>query len=116
MFNRWKTMRVIKTNNQYYRFLKSGKKHRIKKKIYLKFAYLDNYDSDGDYKMEEQQNELVSILKKTKKGTNTEIWSDEQVRFNDSNNEIREYYLSPEEKMDKSLHVRAINKKRKYFY
>jgi len=38
MFNRWKTMRVIKTNNQYYRFLKSGKKTQNKEKNLFKIC------------------------------------------------------------------------------
>ena len=75
----------MRTNNHYYRLLKRGKKRRIKKKTYLKYCCLDNYDSDGDYNMENIELKPKSILKKTQKGTNTEIWSDKQVRFNDSN-------------------------------
>ena len=114
-------MKVIRNNNNYYRLLKGGKKKRIKRKLYLKYT---EYDSDGDYNMNVISYEPIeltgdkpkSILKTTKKETRTGIWSDKQVRFNDDNNDTRIYHLTPEEKMDKSLHYQAIQQKRKYYY
>ena len=100
------------TNNW---ILKVGKIKIIKQKTY--------YDFDCDYNMNTISYEPIkligynpkSILKKTKKGTITEIRSDKQVRFNDYN-DMRIYHLTIEEKMDKSLHFQSIQGKRKYFY
>ena len=105
----------VKTNNHFYKKYKNGKKVRISKKIFLK--HQDNFDSDGDIEMEKIQsptNMPKSILKRTKKGTRTEVWSDKQVRFTD--NIVKLYYLSEEEKKMKIKAYTKIKRKNRRFY
>ena len=91
-------MKYIRTNNHFYKQYCSGKKVRISKQKYLnhqpKMEIDTTYDSEGDVIMKEPK--LKSILKTTRKGTITEVWSDKQVRFGDLT--IVRYYLSQEEK------------------
>lgn len=90
-------MKVIRTNNHYYRFLKNGKKKRIKAVTYYKHCSTNT----------EKKPEIKSIMSKKKK---------KRVTFNLDENEIKTYYLSNEEKYDKLLHYQTIKIKRKYFW
>ncbi len=69
-------------------------------KHYLNHQMMDvddyNYDSDGDFKMSSPKKLRKSILKRTKKGTITEILSYKRVIFSD--NQVVIYYLSDDEK------------------
>ena len=122
----------VRTNFHFYKQYKSGKKVRISKKTYLKhqpiemdiemdtldiyeeLSYDYNYDSDGDALMKSPRNTPKSILKRTKKGTRTQEWSDKQVRFTDD--KVVTYYLSEEEKQMKSKAYNEIKRKNRRFY
>ena len=71
-------------------------------KHYLNHQMMDvddyNYDSDGDFKMSSPKKLRKSILKRTKKGTITEILSYKRVIFSD--NQVVIYYLSDDEKKE----------------
>jgi len=122
----------VRTNSHFYKQYKSGKKVRISKKIFMRHCpnyeriqddIMDidtelpesyNYDSDGDALMNSPRNTPKSILKRTKKGTRTQEWSDKQVRFADD--EVVTYYLSQEEKQMKSKAYNEIKRKNRRFY
>ena len=123
----------IRTNNHFYKKYKNGKKVRITKKIYLKHKpekvevetdILDideelpsnyDYDTDGDIQMESPRNipVLKSILKRTKKGTRTEVWQDEQVRFGDDI--VITYYLSKQERAMKLKAYKDIKRRNRCY-
>jgi len=61
-----------------------------------------------DDKIAREKERKKSILKRTKKGTITEVRSSKRVRFDDSKNQIKYYHLHPEEQFDKQLQFRLI--------
>jgi len=117
----------VRTNNHFYKKYKNGKKVRITKKTYLKHKpeeiemdILDiceelpsNYNLDGDILMESPRNTYKSILKRTKKGTRTEEWSDKQVRFTDDR--VVTYYLSKQERAMKLKAYKDIKRKNRCY-
>ena len=124
----------VRTNNHFYKKYKNGRKIRITKKTYLKHKpekvkvetdILDideelpsnyDYDTDGDFQMESSINIPVikSILKRTKKGTRTEVWQDKQIRF--TNDRVVTYYLSKEERAMKLKAYKEIKRRNRRFY
>ena len=71
-----------------------------------------NYDEDGDYNME---NHIIETIPKSILKTGTTHCSNKQVSFNEEALVVH-YYLSPEERMDKSLHYQSVNNKKNYYY
>lgn len=105
-------MKFIKTKKYFYKEYKNGRKLRISKKLYLKHHPI--YDSEEEQKFEGDVEEILddeypkSILKK-----NTNEYQNKRVFFNDNKNEVREYFLSFEEKNDKYLAYKKIKRRNK---
>jgi len=96
-------MKLTRTNNHFYRVLKNGKNRRIKAVTYYKH-----------HETKKEKHKIKSILLKTNRYSNP--FRKKKVRFNLENNEIKTYYLSRDEKIDKKLHYHFIQKKKKLLY
>lgn len=100
------SMKFVKGKKYFYKQYKSGRKLRISKKLYLKhFPENEQKYIKIDSEVEEILDDEYpkSILKNNYK----------RVFFNDDRNEIREYFLSKEEKYDKYLAYKKIKKRNK---